>query len=120
MFQEAGLAYATPWSAEASNNVAEYSALIHALEWLKSNHLQSEPVIIRGDSRLIINQLNKVFKVKAKRLLNLHARATNLLSEFQNVKLEWVDRSQNKEADLLSRVAYSRYVKSFRKQQTVP
>ena len=97
--------------------MAEYSALIRALEWLKSKHLEAEPIIIRGDSRLIINQLNKVFKVKAKRLLDLHLRANALLSEFKSVKLEWVDRTQNKEADLLSRVAYSRYMKSFRKQQ---
>jgi ribonuclease HI len=110
--QDAGLAYAKPWTNEASNNVAEYSAIIHGLEWLKKNNLQKAPIIMRGDSRLIINQLNKTFKVKAKRIQELHAKASKLLSEFKNLRLEWVDRSQNKEADLLSRVAYRRYKKS--------
>jgi len=120
VFQDAGLAYAKPWSNEASNNVAEYSALIRGLEWLKRSNLQSEQIIVRGDSRLIINQLNKVFKVKAKRILELYLRATELLSEFKDLKLEWVDRSQNKEADLLSRIAYRSYMKSFRKRQQLP
>ena len=114
--QDAGLAYAKPWTNEASNNVAEYSAILRGLEWLKEKNMQTAAIIIRGDSRLIINQLNKTFKVKAKRILELHARATKLLSEFNNVRLEWVDRSQNKEADLLSRVAYHRYRKSIKKQ----
>ena len=112
VFQQAGLAYAKPWTNEASNNVAEYSAVIRGLEWLKKNNLQSSLVVIRGDSKLIINQLNGVFKVKAKRIVELHLRAIRLLSEFKNVRLEWIERSINKEADLLSRVAYSRYMKS--------
>jgi len=116
VFQQAGLAYAKPWTNEASNNVAEYSAVIRGLEWLKKNNLQSSLVVIRGDSKLIINQLNGVFKVKAKRIVELHLRAIRLLSEFKNVRLEWIERSLNKEADLLSRVAYSRYMKSFRKE----
>jgi ribonuclease HI len=114
--QDAGLAYAKPWTNEASNNVAEYSAIIHGLEWLKKNNLQAAPILLRGDSRLIVNQLNRTFKVKAKRILELHAKATQLLSEFRNARLEWVDRSQNKEADLLSRVAYHRFRKSARQQ----
>jgi ribonuclease HI len=114
--QDAGLAYAKPWTNEASNNVAEYSAIIHGLEWLKKNNLQEASIILRGDSRLIINQLNKTFKVKAKRILELNAKASKLLLEFKNLRLEWVDRSQNKEADLLSRVAYYRFKKSPKPQ----
>src|SRR5579872_6617326 len=71
VFQDAGLAYAKPWTDEASNNVAEYSAIIHGLEWLKKSNLQQARILLRGDSRLIINQLNKTFKVKAKRILEL-------------------------------------------------
>ena len=111
IFESSGLAYAKPWTDEASNNVAEYSALIHALEWLRKNEMQASPIIIRGDSRLIINQVRGVFKVKAKRILELHKRAARLLSEFKNVHLEWVDRSRNAEADRLSRIAYRRYAK---------
>jgi ribonuclease HI len=82
---------------------------------MKKNNLQAAPIILRGDSRLIVNQLNKTFKVKAKRIVELHAKATLLLSEFKTARLEWVDRSKNKEADLLSRIAYHRYKKSVKK-----
>jgi ribonuclease HI len=109
LFEDSGLAFAKPWTAEASNNVAEYSAAIHALEWLKKNGLQHSPIVVKGDSRLIINQLKGKFKVKAPRILDLHRRASKLLSDFSNLRLEWVDRSKNSEADRLSRLAYRKY-----------
>jgi ribonuclease HI len=118
LFADSGLAFAKPWSQEASNNVAEYSAAIHALEWLKKNGLQDSPVVLRGDSRLIINQLRGRFKVKAPRIKGLHERAAKLLSEFHNLRLEWVDRSKNSEADRLSRLAYRKY-RMESKQRTV-
>jgi ribonuclease HI len=109
--EESGLAYAKPWTDEASNNVAEYSALIHALEWLETNGYRDSEILIRGDSKLIINQLNGKFKVKAPRIVELFHRARELSTHFRNVKVEWVDRSLNKEADLLSRIAYSRFTR---------
>lgn len=109
LFEESGLAFAKPWSMEASNNVAEYSAAIRALEWLKANGFTASPIVLRGDSRLIINQLKGKFKIKAPRLKELHARASKLAKEFKNLGLEWVDRSRNAEADRLSRIAYRKY-----------
>jgi|SRR5579872_1170196 len=109
VFQESGLAFAKPWTKEASNNVAEYSAAIKVLQWFKENGLQEAHIIIRGDSRLIINQLRGEFKVKAPRIVGLYRQASKLLSEFTDIKLEWVDRSRNSEADLLSRMAYRKF-----------
>lgn len=111
-----GLADAKPWTNEASNNVAEYSALIHALEWLLSENYNQSPVIIRGDSKLIINQITGIFKVKAFRIIELHEKAMNLMSNFPRIRAEWVARSENKEADLLSRIAYSKFIKARRKE----
>lgn len=112
VFEDQGLADSEPWSEEASNNVAEYSGLIRGLEWLKGNgHLDSS-IVIRGDSRLVINQLNGTFKIKAVRLVELYRKAKDLISEFKKLKIEWVDRSLNAEADLLSRIAYARYTKA--------
>lgn len=109
VFEDSGLAFARPWTKEASNNVAEYSAAIRALEWLSKNGLRQSPIVLRGDSRLIVNQLKGEFKVKAARIKDLHRRAANLLREFQNIRLEWVDRSKNAEADRLSRLAYRKF-----------
>ncbi|MHB8567433.1 MAG: ribonuclease HI [Nitrososphaerales archaeon] len=114
LFSDAGLAFAEPYSDEASNNVAEYSALIHGLEWLLQNGLNHEPTILCGDSRLVVNQMKGEFKVKARRIVQLYFRAKELASEFDNIRIEWVDRSTNTEADLLSRIGYSRFLKSRR------
>ena len=111
--EESGLAFAKPWSKEATNNVAEYSAAIHALEWLKKGGLANSPAVLRGDSRLIIRQLRGEYKVKAPRIVELYRHASKLLTEFSSLRLQWVDRSKNKEADLLSRIAYHRYKKEF-------
>lgn len=110
--QEYGIAYARPWSDEASNNVAEYSAVIHALEWLKGHDYLESPIILRGDSRLVVNQISGIFKVKATRIVELYERTMKILAQFSKIKVEWVERSLNKEADLLSRIAYSKFVKS--------
>lgn len=113
--EESGLADAKPYSDEASNNVAEYSAIIHALEWLgKSGHTESQ-IIIRGDSKLIINQLTGVYKVKSLRIIELHHTAKKLLQKFKNLRIEWVNRELNQEADRLSRIAYKRYLRSHEK-----
>ena len=120
IFEDSGLGFAKPWTAEASNNVAEYSAIIHGLEWLDRNGLNSSCIVIRGDSKLVINQLNGLFKVKATRIVELYQRAAKLLSNFGDVHIEWVDRSKNKEADLLSRIAYSRYIKTHKMKRNFP
>lgn len=105
--EKKGLALAEPWTDLASNNVAEYSALILGLEWLIDHGMQDERIVVRGDSSLVINQLSgKWKKAKAARIRGLYLRALELLKHFKNVKLEWVDREQNKQADLLSRIAY--------------
>ncbi len=111
IFEEGGLARAKPWSSEASNNVAEYSAILRGLEWLLDNGHSNSKIIVRGDSRIVINQLNGTFKIKAPRLLELYHDAKATLSKFQNLKIEWVERSRNSEADLLSRIAYKKYMR---------
>jgi ribonuclease HI len=113
LLEDDGLAFAKPWTYEASNNVAEYSALIRGLEWLKDHKMRCSKIIVRGDSILVINQLKGTYKVKAARILLLYKRAKELLGEFKALRFEWVDRSQNKEADLLSRIAYARLKREY-------
>ncbi len=74
--------------------------------------------MIRGDSKLVINQLNGTFKVKAIRLVELYREAADLLSRFKNMQIEWIERSMNAEADLLSRIAYSKFIKSAKASRT--
>jgi ribonuclease HI len=113
LLEDDGLAFAEPWSSEASNNVAEYSALIKGLEWLRNHDFLESPIVVQGDSSLVVNQIKGKFKVKALRIIELYRRAKSLLDEFGNIRVEWVNRSQNKEADLLSRLAYARFRRKY-------
>jgi ribonuclease HI len=115
IFEDSGLAKAKPWTLEASNNVAEYSALIRGLGWLLQSGFAGSRVVVRGDSKIVINQLNGIFKIKAPRLLELYREAKSLVSKFRKIRIEWVDRSKNSEADLLSRIAYHRLKRQFPK-----
>lgn len=107
--EHCGLAEAKPWTDEASNNVAEYSAVLHALEWLDKNKKHNAHIILRGDSKLVVNQLQGKYKVKSLRIVELHHKARLLLSKFKNLKIEWIERDQNQDADRLSRIAFKRY-----------
>ena len=51
--------------------------------------------------------------MKAVRIVELHKRAKDLLSLFKNIEIEWVERRENKEADLQSRIAFARLKKKY-------
>ena len=107
-----GLA-AEPYSMDATNNVAEYTALIRSLEWLKANH-PDEELQIYSDSRLVVSQLNRDFKVKAERIIPLYRRAVELLRSFPKVEIRWIPREENREADALTNRAYREAQKARR------
>ncbi len=84
----------------ATNNVAEYTAAIRGLE--RARELDASRVLLRSDSRLLVEQLAGRFKVKNAALQRLHARARSLASEFEEVRFEHVPRERNAEADRLA------------------
>jgi ribonuclease HI len=81
----------------ATNNEAEYCGLILGLK--KAQSLGIQNLDIKGDSNLIINQVNKKWKVKSPNLQNLYQEACDLLKEFNRVSLNWIPREKNKLAD---------------------
>jgi len=88
---------------ETTNNVAEYTAVIEALGWIKS-HCQKETNQIHFylDSTLVVNQLNGLFKVKDARLRDLLSKARIVEQEIGGVIMYFaIPREQNKRADML-------------------
>jgi ribonuclease HI len=85
---------------ETTNNVAEYTAAIEGLK--RAKELGATDVLLRSDSRLLIEQLAGAWKVKNERLKRLHAQARELVRGFPKVKLEHVPRERNKQADTLA------------------
>ena len=86
-----------------TNNVAEYRAVIAALE--TATRFPARSVEVRADSMLVIEQLNGRWKVKQDHLKPLHAQARALLDSYDDVALVHVPRAQNADADALVNAA---------------
>jgi ribonuclease HI len=87
----------------ATNNVAEYKALIAGLEAVA--HLHARVIHVRADSLLVINQLRRRWKVKHANMIPLYAEARALLAAYDVVDLQHVPREENVEADALVNAA---------------
>jgi len=83
----------------ATNNQAEYEALIAGLELAIDRGIKE--LVVFADSELIVRQVNGQYRVKDAKLQPLHARAARLLHELPDVEIRHVPREQNAEADRL-------------------
>ena len=81
----------------ATNNVAEWSALVSGLQ--RARELGVEDIAIRMDSELVVRQVTGVYRVKHADLIPLHAKAKSLLRTFKSVDIRHVPRKQNAAAD---------------------
>ena len=88
---------------KATNNVAEWSALLYGLRAAAA--LRPESLEIRGDSQLVINQLTGSWRMNAARLRPYRERCLELLRGCQ-WGARWIPREQNEATDALSRKAY--------------
>jgi ribonuclease HI len=89
----------------ASSNGAEYLGLIEGLEALLDMGLRDEPVLIMGDAKTIIEQMQGMAEVKSIRVKPLHKRASRLTRQFSGLLWQWSPRRENRAADILSRRA---------------
>jgi ribonuclease HI len=85
---------------EATNNVAEYAALIALLEHAIERGIPR--LIIHSDSQLLVRQVNGEYKVKNPVLQEMHFRALALLDRLGPVKILHVGREENRRADRLA------------------
>lgn len=83
----------------ATNNVAEYQAVLRGLE--RARQLGARELEIVGDSELIARQLTGVYKVKHPAMRELHTQALTALREFDRWSIRTVPRDQNAGADAL-------------------
>ena len=86
-----------------TNNHAEYAGLILGLQ--KALELNVESLDVEGDSLLVIQQMNKIYKCKSPNLLELFVKANELSSKFKSIQFSHICRNRNKRADELSNMA---------------
>ena len=87
----------------ATNNVAEYRALLAALEWARAHGHRA--VHVRSDSLLLVQQMRGNYKVRHPGLQPLHAVARRLAHDIGRVTFEHVGRALNAHADRLANAA---------------
>jgi ribonuclease HI len=87
-----------------TNNFAEYSAFLLALQWLSKNNdkFGNKQIIIYSDSELVVRQLSGIYKVKNEKLKALNQKIIGLI-KTNNLKISYksILRSKNKIADQL-------------------
>ena len=86
---------------EGTNNEAEYTSLLNLLDDILERNIQD--IVIKGDSALVVNQVNRKWKCKDDRMKALCNHARQMLSLIPKWRLEHVKRGLNKEADSLTR-----------------
>lgn len=84
----------------ATNNVAEYQALLHALRYALARGAQR--VRIFSDSQLVVRQVEGTYKVKHPDMIPLHRQARALLGRFEEATVSHVPRELNRKADRLA------------------
>ena len=90
-----------------TNNVAEYTAVIKALEYLINQNIQSTQIDFVLDSELVVKQIKGLYKIKQPHLQDLNFKIKNLIkqlytnSQTKEINFNHVLREKNKVADLL-------------------
>ena len=87
----------------ATNNVAEYYALIAALDYAAASGIRR--LRVYSDSQLIVNQIKGLYKVKHPDLRPLHERAKKQAAGLETFTIQYVPREQNRDADDLANAA---------------
>jgi ribonuclease HI len=86
-----------------TNNVAEYYALLAALDYAVSHGIRA--LRIRSDSELLVRQMKGQYRVKSADLKPLYERASKLTRQLEYFTIEHVPREMNREADGLANAA---------------
>jgi ribonuclease HI len=97
------LAAFSKYLGEATNNYAEYQALLAALEYALKSQLRRIRVLT--DSELLARQITGRYRVKHEALKPLHEQARRMISRLEAFSIEHVPREQNREADRLANQA---------------
>jgi phosphoribosylglycinamide formyltransferase-1 len=84
---------------QTTNNVAEYTSLIKALE--AAALIGSEQLSVFSDSELLVKQINGQYRVKSEQIRPFYQQAVCLLEKFKSWKVQHVIRDKNKQADTL-------------------
>ncbi len=90
----------------ATNNIAEYTALIYALK--EALNRKRSIIRLHTDSELIYNQLKGTYKTKNEKIKSLFAEVQQLAQQFERIEMKQIPREQNRDADGLAKKAINK------------
>ena len=98
----------------ATNNVAEYQAVIEALKWISKNQsvisYQLSAISFYLDSQLVVKQLNGLYKIKDSKMYNLVIQVRGLENQIKSkIIYHHIPREKNKEADMILNQALDKF-----------
>lgn len=88
-----------------SNNVSEYTGFMRILTWLINNKSKKDIAIIKGDSKLVINQMFGTWKIKQGLYKPIAVQCLAKLKHLTNITGKWIPREDNHLCDQLSKRA---------------
>ena len=80
-----------------TSNESEYMAVIKALEFLSKEVPPDANILIQSDSKLVVLQCKRKWRVKARNLRPLRARVFDLMKRFGNVEFQWISGKEVKQ-----------------------
>jgi ribonuclease HI len=83
-----------------TNNYAEYYGLLIGLKCCLNSNIKK--LLVKGDSQLVINQMNGLYNVKSDNLKEIHTKCKEYAEKFDKIVFTWVPREENKRADELA------------------
>ncbi len=95
-----------------TNNVAEYTALITAIE--EALRLGGEHLFVLSDSQLLVRQMDGSYKVKNPNILSLFQRASSLSQRLKSFHIKYIERALNSQANTLA----ARIVKHYQSEKS--
>jgi probable phosphoglycerate mutase len=101
--QRRPLAELSRYLGRQTNNFAEYSGLLAALEYALEHKVPALRVF--SDSELLVKQIKGIYKVRNENLRPLYERAQKLILQIEDFRIEHVRREQNRDADRLANKA---------------
>ena len=83
-----------------TNNIGEYEGLLNGLKYCCEHQIKN--LIVKGDSNLVVSQVNKKWKINNQTLLNLNNEIQKCLPSFDRFEIIHIPRKENNIADKLS------------------
>lgn len=96
---------------QTTNNIAEYTALIKALEDIVENFKEEKEVVIYSDSELVTKQISGLYKVRSPKIRAFYEKVKEISNNFVDMKIVHIPRKENKRADYLCKLSFKQAFK---------